>query len=278
MGSLEPRTEAKDKNELRTMVESLQSALYYHKQHIASEVKEVLSQELSQLVTISYKTLSDSYFLHISNLENTIKLELQAINHKIEKIESQSEDLHKKLKKFKKLFKQKNFATDNVLKEINDKQSIFYSNFSNSESFLKKIEENFIRLNNDIVLAKENISASRNNIINEVKLNLNENRREIDVLRYENDSKIQSEIFKLHEKMHELKYYIDEQLFKRERPQTEILTSSFKEMNVKDKEIFNYLESVHNKTNIEIATLRRRVESLEISEKTCEEFRKNRGK
>jgi hypothetical protein len=276
MGSLEPRIESNDKLELKSMVEALQTALYYHKQHIASEVKEIVSLEITQLVSNSHNILSEFYQKTFSSLETSVKFELQTINYKIQTIETKSNELLDKIKNIEVNMQQKCNVIDKDIKDIQEKSIFNDQNLINSNALLTKLEEQALKLNNEIIHVKENLNATKNNMINEVKISLNDTRREIDNTRHEYQSRFQSEIFKLHEKILEVKYSYDEQANKRKNYEPESISTPFKEMKIKEDKIIDYCNSGISKISMELSQLRIRVEKLEVSEQACERLRTGR--
>ena len=100
MAHLELRQEPNGELELAGMVESLKSAVHYHKQHIALEVKEVLSNELSQLVSTSLKDFYDQSAISLNNLEYKVRFKFQSIDNRLEIIENKSVDIYEKMKNF----------------------------------------------------------------------------------------------------------------------------------------------------------------------------------
>ena len=273
MESLQPRLEPNGEVELKGMVESLKSALHYHKQHIALEVKESLSSELTQLVSNSCKNLYDYSSTNISNLEYKVRFQFQAIDNRLEIIENKSCDIYEKLKTLEELFNQKNNKNEDEFKRITEKCIFFDQSIKSANEIFKKLEESFLKLNNEIISVKENFLSTKSNIINEVIQNLNEYRREIESFKYENNSKLQAEVYNLHERLIELKYSIEQKVFSKEKP-TEY---QFKAENkYKEEPLFVYIQEGFLKSTIELSSLRLRVEKLEISQQACEDYRKSR--
>ena len=273
--SLEPRKESTDKVDLPSMVEALQNALYHHKQHIASEVKEIVTLELTQLVTMSHQNLSDFYIKTFSNLENGIKLELQAINYKLETIEAKSSDIIDRIKTLEERFQQHDNKVAKELKDITEKTICTEQTTNHTSSTLRKLEENFLRLNNEIIQAKESVNSSKNTIVGDLREYLNDYRREIEAARYESECKLQSEVYKLLEKMNEIKHNIDTQSSNRDRYPGDSCNISGG-LKFKENELFEFVQAGLSKQTMETCQLRIRVEKLEISDKACEDFRKGR--
>ena len=273
--SLEPRKDSTDKVDLPSMVEALQNALHFHKQHIASEVKEIVSTELTQLVSLSHQNLSDFYIKTFSNLENGIKLELQAINYKLEAIDAKSSDIIGRIKALEEGFQQRDNKLNKEFRDITEKTICSEQTITHTSENLKKLEENFLKLNNEIVQTKESFNSNKNTIVGDLRVYLNEHRREIDSARYESECKLQTEVYKLLEKMNEIKHNFDTQCSGRERFALESSNTSGG-LKFQENELFEFVQAGLSKQAMETSQLRIRVEKLEISDKACEDFRRGR--
>lgn len=270
MGSLEPRNENNEKVDLRSMVESLQSALYFHKQQIATEVKSIVSSEISQMVTASHQNLSEYLIKNFANLEMAVKHEIQSISYKIENVDHKSNEIIEKLKRLEETIQQQKQKVDKDLKEIGEKHVCAEQNISYTEQMVKELKENYLKLNSEIAFVKENSATSTSKIVSDLRLHLSDYRREIEGALHENESKMQGEVFKLLEKINEISHSLETIKNSSSCPNT----NSFKPNIFKENELFEFAQAGLSKLSMEISQIRIRVEKLEIAGKYCEDFRR----
>lgn len=271
MGSLDRKITPQDATDLKTMVDSLQIALFNHKQQIANEIRSSLVNELSIALNTSHQSLSENYSHTIFNLEKFVNLELQSLNFKIQSIESKSSEILTKIQSLESLISQNSKNFSETLQYTREKMIVIEQKTLNLQENFCKIEENFSGLKEDIWKLKETVCINKKILENDLKSVVRENKNEIEGFKFEILGKVQESVFRVNEKVNESKRFSEMDGLRFGFGNNFNLNSGSE-----GKDLIEYVDSSFNKCVMSIGSLRIRVEKLEISETICEEFRKNR--
>ncbi|OMJ92393.1 hypothetical protein SteCoe_4836 [Stentor coeruleus] len=275
MGSLERISEIPERSDLKSMVESLQIALSNHKQHIANEVKDCLYNEISHLINQAFHNFSENYLKTILSLEKGVQLELQNLGFKLQTLENKSSDLLEKIKHLENMFTDKNKIIDQDIRNIYEKNACAQQLITSYKDIIKKLEDNYMLLNNEVVTVKENINSNKQVIISEFNNYLYQIRHEIEMVKLESYSKIQTESAKIQNNFFEFRGYFEQQLAKvgpSNQYEPEVKKDYYRE-----KDLIDYINTGLSKQYEELSKVRSRVEMLEINYKNDADLRKSRN-
>lgn len=270
MGSLDRKIYPQEEIELRSMVESLQVALFNHKQHIANEVRNILLTDLSLTITNNYQTFSDKCNQSLYTLEKSVSLELQSINFKIQSIESKSSELFTKIAGLESLILQNSNNLSENQQKCNEKMIVLEQRTMNLLENLRKVEESNLIIAEDLWKLTETVNNLKRTVENDVKSVNSENKAALDGFKFEVLHKMQKDLFEMQEKVNEIKTFTEQEAFNSSFGSNLNINSG-----VEYKNLVEFMKLNVNKCYLDIGSLRMRVEKLEISQQVCEEFRKN---
>ena len=263
MGSLDRKTIPQDATDLKTMVDSLQVALFNHKQQIANEIRNSLASDLSIAISNSYQSLSENYSLSMFNLEKFVKLELQSLTFKVQSIESKSAEILNKIQSLESAISSNSQFFSGNLQKNREKTIVLEQQTLNFQEKLGKIEENYSGLKEDLWNIREALGSDMKMLENDLKSAVRENKNELQGFKFEILGKLQDGLFKVSERVNESRRFGE---------MDGVRNMACLSSGGGGKDLIEYV----NSSMMSIGSLRIRVEKLEISEQICEEFRKNR--
>lgn len=275
MGSLERRSEIPERSDLKSMVESLQMALSNHKQHIANEVKDCLYNELSQLINLAFHNFSENYLKTILSLEKGVQLELQNLGFKLQTLETKSSDILEKIKNLENTFTDKHKIINQDIRSIHEKNISAQQMIYDYKDAIKKLEDHYMLLNNEVVSVKENLNSNKQVIISEFNNYLYQIRHEIEMVKLESYSKIQTESSRMQNNIFEFRGYFEQQLAK--VGLSNQYAPEVKKDYYKEKDLIDYINTGLSKQYEELSKVRTRVEALEIDYRNDADLRKSRN-
>jgi hypothetical protein len=248
--------------DLKLLVEMLQSALHNHKHHIALEVRNNLLSEFSLSFSTFTQSISQKLSESTSNLDHFLKLSIQSLSHKIQTLESNFQDLSSKLSTLSSDFSSLSHNHSSFLIETKEKLLSLELQSENLKENLKKLQ-NF---SNCLESQNETLSSSvvKNgvSVMSSIQMMV---KQQVETHHFECLNWINVEISKIQEKM---------------------IRSSLNEVeigfrvasidgNFGDKQENHETFKMIDKCLMSLGSLRIRVEKLENSEQICEKFRRS---
>ena len=250
--------------DLRSLVETLQSALYNHKQHIANEIKNSLSTEFSISLNTYHQNIIQKFSEATLNMEKEIKLEFNSISHRIESVETRLNEFHSQLSAVKAEFSGFNQSSSENFQLIKEKLLVLELQSENIKKNLKKIDEFISNIEPDNRSYCESLINSglnhkiTNSIDSCIKSQLESHK--LDCYMWVN-----SEINKINELVYNMKVNQTGLLFEK---------TCIDENGVKgeeDSEVYKII----NKCLVNFGNLRIRIEKLEANDLINENFRRS---
>lgn len=251
----------------------LQTELYTHKQHIAVEVKNIVSSELTALVFNSHQTLLETLNKHFMHMGKEVNLEIHEIHHKIAVIEGKISEIFEKLTNFNELLISKGEKCSAGYKENREKNVELEEKLNLVKKDLEKLYEKCERIGKDMRNAKEKIVDCGPSTENVQGL-IGEYWRLVEGYKFEVLERLNMESLKTDEKIAQVQNSLNKNL--------DLMKRSIKcpkeniESIDKYKEIIEYLNTSLVKYYSEFSNLRIRLEKVEESNQVVLEFIKSR--
>ena len=264
MDLLNSKPNSQQTQDLKSLVETLQSALYNHKQHIANEIKNSLSTEFSISLNTYHQNIIQKFSEGTLNMEKEIKLEFNSISHRIDSVEARLNEFYSQLSDVKSEFSAFSQSSSDNFQAVKEKLLVLELQSQDLKKNLKKIDEFISKIEPDYRSYCETLinSGLTHNIMNSidscVKSNLESHK--LDTFMWLN-----SEIHKVNELVYNMKVNQTGLLFER---------SSINERESKGEEDSEAYKII-NKCLVNFGNLRIRVEKLEANDFICEKFRRS---